>query len=166
MCLLSRWMASFVSTQELSTPFRLYTQQKMCIYYLGDCLQPQVLLFGVRRVRFSCFFVFVIHLMVSVVSNLHLSCTQILRRKTTAKTHLQLKEKDFFLSSYGRAEEKKVLIFSLRSHSVLLLTLLLADLCCTKPYWLLLFFVGIKKKMLRRFFTSLSFVISLLLSNP
>lgn len=104
--------------------------------------------------------------MVSVVSNLHLSCTQILRRKTTAKTHLQLKEKDFFLSSYGRAEEKKVLIFSLRSHSVLLLTLLLADLCCTKPYWLLLFFVGIKKKMLRRFFTSLSFVISLLLSNP
>lgn len=147
MCLLYGWMASFVSTQELPTPMRLYTQQKMCIYCLGDCLQPQVLLFGMRRVRFCLFLCF--------CNSPHGFCCfkpshklyPDPEEKNNSKNSFTAQRKGFFFcSSYGRAEEKKVLIFSLRSHSVLLLTFLLADLCCTKPYWLLLFFVGIKKK--------------------
>lgn len=89
-------MASFVSTQELPTPLRLYTQQEMYIYCLGDCLQPQVLLFGMRRVRFCLFLCF--------CNSPHgFYCFKPSHKlfpdpeeKNNSKTHLQLKEKDFF----------------------------------------------------------------------
>lgn len=93
----------------------------------------------------------------------HISCTKILRKKPSFTTQI----KGFFSNGCAQVMvelRKNVLIFNLWSHSVLLLTLSLADVCCVKPYQQLLFFVGIKK-CCRGFFTSLSFIILHLLST-
>lgn len=74
----------------------------------------------------------------------HISYTKILRKKTSFTTQI----KGFFSKGCPQVMvelRKNVLIFNLWSHSVLLLTLSLADVCCVKPYQQLLFFVGIKK---------------------
>lgn len=97
-----------------------------------------------RKILFVSF-VFAIHFMVCIVWNPSFK----LYSNPQDKNLIHNSNEGIFLwgpcSSYGRTEGENILICNFWSHSVLLLTLSLTDLCCAKPCWLLLFFVGIKK---------------------
>lgn len=107
---------------------RLLTLQGMCTCCLGDCLQPQVLLFGMRRVRFCSFLCF--------YNSPHGFCCfkpshklypNPEEKNNNNKNSFTAQIKGFFSEDCAQvmAElRKKVFIFNLWGHSVLLLTFL------------------------------------------
>lgn len=139
--------AVFLSVQEFLIPVRFITGQKCAFTAL---LEKAVADTGLAlwhkksKILFVSSF-FEIQIMVCIVSNLSFK----LYSNAQDKKLIHKSNEGIFpwglCSSCGRTEEENVLIFNFWSHSVLLLTLSLTDLCYAKSYWLLLFFVGIKK---------------------
>lgn len=75
---------------------------------------------------------------------LHLNCTQILRKKTLFTNQM----KGFFSGDYAQMMvelRRKMYWYLTTGATQCYCWLSLTDLCCAKPHWLLLFFVGIKK---------------------
>lgn len=132
--------AVFLPVQVLLIPIRLLTGQKL----LGNSVADTGLALWHKKskILFVSYFFLQFRSWFLLFQTLHLSCSRILRTKTLFTSQM----KGFSSGDCAQAmvELRKKMYWYL-SHSVLLLTLSLTDLCCAKPHWLLLFFAGIKK---------------------